>query len=127
MTLDPNDRAAITELLSKYALYIDARRVDEWMDLWEPDAVIEVDDGRPIIRTETDRRNLAVTAPVGVHMSAFPIIGETDVVSSVVTQQSFLFYDLGKMFVKAGWYDDIVVKRNGKWRFSSRMIRFFGG
>ena len=46
MGLSLEDRCEITELLSQYGLLLDRQQIDEWMALFVPDAVFEMQ-GRP--------------------------------------------------------------------------------
>jgi hypothetical protein len=123
MTLSLGDRSEITELLSLYGLLLDQQRVDEWMELFLREAVLEVD-GRPCLATAEDRLELARTAPPGTHLSAFPVIREGDAVDSARAEQTFMFRDAKSSRMFAGWYEDVLVKFEGAWRFQHRTIRF---
>ena len=118
------DRQVITELLSRYGLLIDQKRVDEWMELFVEEAVIEVP-GRPPLRTGAERRGLAEGAPVGLHLAAPPILragGSDDV---ALGEQSFQYQNAvtGKPII--GWYEDELVKQGQRWYIARRVIQFF--
>jgi SnoaL-like domain len=118
------DRQQITELLSSYGLFIDQKRLDEWMELFVEDAVIEMP-GRPPLRTGPERRGLAEGAPLGVHLAAPPILraGRSDDIA--LGEQSYLFHNAvtGKPVI--GWYEDELVKQNQRWYIARRVIQFF--
>jgi SnoaL-like protein len=118
------DRQAITELLSRYGLLIDQRRLDEWMELFLADAVIEVP-GRTQMSTGPDRRGLAAGAPPGEHLVAPPIIRAGNSDDSALVEQSFQYYNLETRKVLVGWYEDELVKREDTWYIARRAINYF--
>jgi SnoaL-like domain len=118
------DRLAITELLSRYGLLIDQQRIDEWMELFLADAVIEVP-GRPHLNTGPDRRALAAGAPPGEHLAAPPIIRPGNSDDSALVEQSFHYYNLETRKVLVGWYEDELVKREDTWYIARRAIKYF--
>jgi SnoaL-like domain len=118
------DRQAITELLSRYGLLIDQKRIDQWMELFLADAVIEVS-GRPPMATGPDRRALAEGAPAGEHLVAPPIIRAGTSDDSALVEQTFHYYNLETRKVLVGWYEDELVKREDTWYISRRAIKYF--
>lgn len=121
-----DDGVEITQLLSKYCLLLDCRRVDEWLELFEPDATIAVGDRTPL-STEQERRELIVNSPRGAHLSAVPIIRMGDSHERATSEQTFVFFNIGTAQVRAGWYTDDLVKREDRWYLQRRVIRFFEG
>jgi SnoaL-like domain len=117
------DRSEITELLSRYGLLLDQQRVDEWMELFAPDAVLEIE-GRGSLRTVEDRLELGRTAPQGTHLCAPPVIRAGDSGGTARAEQTFMFRsaELGQLL--AGWYEDVLVKFGDRWHFRERSIRF---
>ena len=105
----PEDRLAITEVMSKYALFIDTRRTEEWEALFEDDSIIEID-GRPPIDTAEGRRKLIQGSPRGVHLAAAPIIRDGPATDSAVAEQTFMFHNLVTGASLAGWYEDTLVE-----------------
>lgn len=124
MTLSLEDRTDITELLSRYGLFLDQLRADEWLQLFLPDAVVEIE-GMSSLRTNAERLELLHTAPRGVHLSAPPIISEGVTADTATSQQTFMFLQAKRGSLLAGWYDDALVKSEGTWRFQRRIIRFY--
>lgn len=121
--LSVEDRLAITELLSGYALYLDQGDMDRWLDLFLPDAVIEVPGQEPV-RSREERVLLARTSPKGTHLVAPPVIRAGDGPGEAVAEQSFLFrgdFDGG---ILSGWYRDLVVKREATWYLSRRSVHY---
>lgn len=125
MALEQEDRFDITNLTSRYGLLIDSRRFDEWSELWEPDASIDVP-GRGPIETEEARRKLVMGSPPGVHLVAAPVVEEGGGPGTASVEQSFVFHNLATGQLMAGWYEDSLVKRDGRWYFARRAIHYFG-
>jgi SnoaL-like domain len=123
VSLSWEDRSEVTELLSRYALLLDRQRIDEWMDLFESDAVIDIQ-GLDPLTTEERRRDLGLTAPRGTHLSAPPVLREGDAEGTALVEQTFFFRDAATKAVLGGWYEGIVVKRGGTWRFRRFAVRF---
>jgi hypothetical protein len=122
--IDQQDRLDITELLSKWGLFIDSRRFEDWWAILEPDASIDIAGGPPII-TEEGKLDIARNSPRGVHISAPPVISAGPVAATAQVEQSFFFYNIETKKALAGHYEDVVVKRAGRWYLSRRSIRFF--
>jgi hypothetical protein len=123
--LSLEDRCEITELLSQYGLLLDRQQIDEWMALFVPDAVLEMQ-GRPPLTTQADREELGRTAPHGTHLAAAPVISEAASVNTAECEQTFMFRDAATGRMLAGWYEDVLVKVDGDWRFRQRLIHFHG-
>jgi 3-phenylpropionate/cinnamic acid dioxygenase small subunit len=123
MALSNSDRVEIAELLSRYGLLMDRQRTEEWMDLFVNDAALDIE-GRPLLSSADDRLDLAHTAPHGTHLSAPPVISEGALPETARTEQAFIFRNRAEGSFLGGWYEDDLVKADGRWRFQRRTIRF---
>jgi hypothetical protein len=123
--LSLEDRSAITDLLSQYGLLLDRQQVDEWMALFVDDAVFEME-GRSPLTTAAERAELASTAPSGTHLAAPPVIRQGGATDTAESEQTFMFRDAETGRMLAGWYEDVLVRVEGTWRFRHRTIRFHG-
>jgi SnoaL-like domain len=123
VSLTWEDRIEITELLSRYALLLDQQRLDEWMDLFMADAVIDID-GQPSLTTIEGRRHLGQTAPRGTHLCAPPVLREGDVEGTALAEQTYVFRNIATGGLLSGWYEDALVKSNGTWRFVRLGVHF---
>lgn len=122
MAVAVEDWIAISELLSRYAMTIDQKRIDEWMDLLTDDAVIVIP-GLDPMTTPQARRRMAENTSLGVHHPGPPVIREGDGAGTAVAEQSFVFHNLVTGKVVLGWYRDELTKRD-RWYLSRREIRF---
>jgi SnoaL-like domain len=121
--LSLEDRSEIIELLSQYGLLLDRHRIDEWMQLFVPDATLKME-GNPPWATAAAREELGRTAPKGTHLAAPPVILEGKLPNSAVAEQTFLFRAAASGRMLAGWYEDVLVNVEGAWRFQLRSIYF---
>ncbi len=123
MTLDLDDRQAITELLSRYGLLIDQRRLDEWSTLFTEECEFVVP-GLGTFSTVADRRRMVENGMRGVHLVAAPVIRAGDTGGTAEAEQSFMFRagDSGRFMT--GWYRDTLVKEGGRWRIARRAIEY---
>ena len=115
-----DDQRAITTLVATYGSLLDRARVDEWLDLFAPDAEFLVY-GRSFAGPE-GLRSMAVGAPAGIHLGALPVI--TIDGDRAVVEQSFVFIDATTHDTRVGWYDDVVVRLDGRWLIQSRRCTF---
>lgn len=142
MTVAVEDWIAISEILASCAMTLDQRRIDEWMGLFTPDAVIEIA-GREPLTTPEERRRMGEGTSRGLHQPGTPVIrtgeaggggeaggsGEDEAGgrggdgATAVAEQSFIFHNLVTGTVVLGWYRDELVKRD-RWYISRREIRF---
>jgi SnoaL-like domain len=117
-----SDLRAIHNLLSQYGALLDRLQVEEWLDLFTEEAVLDIDGN--ILDSREKRRTLTVTAPRGLHLSNLPVIvGEVEA-DSVRTTATFLFWNAAGRSARLGWYDDRLVRSGSDWRFASRRIAF---
>jgi hypothetical protein len=117
---DRRDRDGITDLLARYGSLLDRGHHAAWVDLFTEDGSFEVF-GRSF-KGGGGLMRMAETAPGGVHMAGLPVI-EIDGDAAVV-QQSFVFFDQQTHEVRIGWYDDVVRRQDGTWRFEKRRSTF---
>ncbi|MGO8861169.1 MAG: nuclear transport factor 2 family protein [Acidimicrobiales bacterium] len=123
MTLDLHDRQAITELLSRYGLLIDQRRLDEWTALFT-EACEFVVPGMGTFRTVEDRRRMVENGMRGVHLVASPVIRAGDADGTAEAEQSFMFRASETGRFMTGWYSDTLVKQDGVWLIARRAIQY---
>jgi hypothetical protein len=123
VSLTWEDRIEITELLSRYALLLDQQRLDEWTDLFTSEAVIDIQ-GQPSLTTIEGRRNLGQTAPRGTHLCAPPVLREGTAEGTALAEQTYVFRNIATGALLSGWYEHVVVKSNGTWRFEWLSVHF---
>ena len=117
---DHRGRDEVTDLLARYGSLLDRGDHAAWVDLFTAEGSFEV-----LGRSFQGREGLmgmAETAPGGVHMAGLPVI-ELDGDSAEV-QQSFVFIDQHSHEVRIGWYDDVMRREDGRWRFERRRATF---
>lgn len=123
MTLDLDDRQAITELLSRYGLLIDQRRLDEWSTLFTEECEFVVP-GMGTFSTVADRRRMVENGMRGVHLVAAPVIRAGDAGGTAEAEQSFMFRAGESGRFMTGWYRDTLVKEDGRWLIARRAIEY---
>ena len=123
------DRLAIRELLEVYADAVCRVDAEAWSSTWAEDATWELPD-YPDFGTVRGRDN--IVAQWKVAMSHYPGIifvatpGSIEIDGSRATVRSYTseVYDRdGTTKRDRGRYDDVVVKRNGRWVFQSRVFK----
>jgi 3-phenylpropionate/cinnamic acid dioxygenase small subunit len=115
-----NDREAILKLLRDYAEHADENRYRQWAELFEPDGCLEAF-GQEIIGREKLERFIS-KAPKGKHGFDAPTLsveGDRARVQSV-----FRFVADDPESHSVGTYRDVLVRRDGTWRFAERRIEF---
>jgi uncharacterized protein (TIGR02246 family) len=123
------DRLAIRELLETYADAVCVVDADAWASTWAEDGVWELPD-YPEIGKIVGKSNIlaawkaAMAQYPGVIFIATPgsieVRGEEAVVRSYTSE----VYDRdGATKRDRGRYDDVVVKRGGRWLFKSRVFK----
>lgn len=122
------DRAALAELVSRYAATVDARDLDGFADCFSEDAVAEYDggiklEGRPAIRTfmsEAFQSGIGLDKP-STHLMANTIIeldgNEARLRSTAI---ACLTNKPGKVIVRGLRYTDRCVREGTRWRFLHR-------
>jgi hypothetical protein len=115
-----NDHIEITALAARYGALLDRDRIDEWLELFTPDAAFHVY-GRSF-DGHAGLRKMAEGAPGGIHMGGLPVITvDTD---TAQVGQSFVFVDRATHETRIGWYDDELVRVDGRWLIQTRRCTF---
>ena len=115
-----DDRSAIRELLTGYALALDAGDVDACVKLFATD-------GEFLVYGNTFAGHEGMTkmfrdAPRGLHLTG---VSHIDVRGDTATARSqVLFVRAGSLQLRPALYDDELVRREGRWRFRRRRCRF---
>lgn len=125
-SLTPDDRLAITELLSRYARAIDFHRWDELPALFTTDCV--VDFGRVMgVHEGHDgvRRMAGMIGSTGLTMRHYVtnvIVEQADGDRAEVTSYVLALTGpaFGSLAVTTGRYEDEVVRRDGRWLIRRR-------
>jgi uncharacterized protein (TIGR02246 family) len=123
------DRLAIRELLEGYAHAVTCCDADAWSALWADDSEWSLPDYPDI---GTTRGKAAIVAMWREAMKGFPGImfqawpGSIEINGDravVVSYTSEVYVQDGATKRDRGRYEDVCVKRNGKWLFQSRSFR----
>ncbi len=117
-----SDLQAIHSLLSRYGALLDRLEVEEWLDLFSEDAVLDI--GGELLDSRDKRRALTASAPRGLHVANLPVISGDVEAGQVDSMATFLFWNSGRQTTRLGWYDDRLVRVGADWRFASRRISF---
>jgi 3-phenylpropionate/cinnamic acid dioxygenase small subunit len=120
--MSSSELQAVHNLLGSYGMLLDRLIVEEWLDLFTDDAILDIDGN--LLDSREKRRGLTASAPRGLHVSNLPVISgepESDELSATST---FLFWNTRKRTTRLGWYDDALVRVDGGWRFAARRISF---
>lgn len=121
MNLSPEDHIAITQLLARYCLSLDADDIAAWVDLFTPDGCFEVY-GRSWEGPD-GLRQMATAAPGGLHLGGPPVIDMIDS-DHATTKQNMLFVDRTDGSARHSVYTDEVVKTEIGWRIKRRRTQF---
>lgn len=134
------DRAEIQELVTRYVIALDTRDADSYASVFTEDAVYEVPGnvyrGREAIRkivtdlqASRERSLAAGTEPVDLYhvMSNSSIeIVDADEARHTSYAQTVRAADNGQFIVGfMGRYEDVIVKREGRWQILSRKLVSF--
>ena len=125
------DRMEIAELRARYCQYYDHGRVDDFMTLFAPDALLElgpmgIPHGTDEIRAAVVEAQKVSSGP-GQFIRHFNPPGTTDFVDDDhAVGASHLLFQLGGEpdLTGAGTYYDEYVKLDGDWRFAARHLTF---
>jgi 3-phenylpropionate/cinnamic acid dioxygenase small subunit len=117
----PEDHVAITNLLARYCLTLDADDVDAWVALFTPDSAYEVYgrswDG------EDGLRKMMRAAPRGLHLGGPPVI-EMDGPDRARTTQNLLFMAASTGEMRRSVYTDELRRTSEGWRIARRRCQF---
>ena len=116
------DLRVVHNLLGRYGLLLDRLDVEEWLDLFTDDAVLDIDGTE--LDSREKRRHLTTTAPRGVHVVNHPVITGDPATDSLSATATFLFRSVDGVTVRLGWYDDRLERVGDQWRFTYRRISF---
>jgi SnoaL-like domain len=115
-----DDYAAIRELITDYALALDAGDIDGCTQLFTADAEVKVY-GRSFVRHEGLRKMFA-DAPHGLHLTG---VSRIDIHGDTATARSqVLFVRAGDLQLRPGLYDDELIRDGERWRFRRRRCQF---
>jgi hypothetical protein len=119
---------AIARLTFDYAFFNDTFRVDELVELFAPDAVLDFTraglsrlEGRDSIRDFFERERRAVTHLMHVTTNHRLDVGSDTATGTVYFTATAAMSD-GRENTARGYYDDAYVRRDGSWRFAARVI-----
>jgi 3-phenylpropionate/cinnamic acid dioxygenase small subunit len=121
MTTFADDYAEISNLVARYCVLLDLDDVDQWLELFVPDASYQVY-GRTFVGHEGLRRMMA-GAPGGLHLGGPPVVLQIDG-DRARTQQNLLFIERTSGEMRKAVYDDELVRTEDGWRIGSRRCRF---
>jgi hypothetical protein len=114
-----NDELEIRNLMARYCLYLDLDQVEDWVQLFTPDAVYEVY-GRGWVGHER-LRSMFSGAPGGLHLGGPPVI-ELDG-DRARTLRNLLFVERSGA-QRSAVYDDELVRTDAGWRIARCRCRF---
>ncbi len=117
----PEDQVAISDLLARYCLTLDADDVDAWVQLFTPDAVYEVY-GRAFEGHEGLRKMMS-GAPGGLHLGGPPTIEMRDS-DHASTKRNLLFIDRVHGEQRSAIYSDELARTTDGWRIARCRCRF---
>lgn len=120
MTTTPRivDIASVNDLLARYALTMDRRRLDQWVALFTPGAELAVGSRR--YRGHDELRAMAEASMLGIHLPG-PTNVEIDG-DHAVSEQTFVFVSTAESVISTGFYNDRLVRTADGWRFEERLI-----
>ena len=125
--LNLEDKITIQELITKYNLAIDNKRLDEWINTWTDDGIWTTTFGEAKGKSELKNMINQITnefASGKRHFSTNIIIEETQ--NNMVSANSYLtVIEAYKSLqvVASGTYSDILKKNNtGEWKFFQRKL-----
>jgi hypothetical protein len=120
MPTTAQDRDEIIDVLAAYGSLLDREQIDEWLELFTPDCEFLVY-GR-IFHGPEGLRRMTADAPGGLHLGAVPTVKVNG--DEARAGQSFLFVDQKTHEQRIGWYDDELVRLDGRWRIARRRCTF---
>ncbi|TMC51286.1 MAG: nuclear transport factor 2 family protein [Chloroflexi bacterium] len=122
------DREAIRELRARYTHYYDDRRLDDFLELFTEDAVLQLGILGPARGREQMRRSLEGPmreAAFAVHFTSDEITEFTGDDEAVGRARFSIHYGRRPNIEGAGTYHDVYRRTEGRWRFASRTMEFF--
>lgn len=113
--------AGIARLLTSYGSFLDRGEHDAWLSLFAEPSTLVIASQTPLTTADA-RRQLAETAPKGVHIANPPLVSHSG--DSATSVQTFVFWDATTGIGVPGWYDDELRLDRGSWKFIRRSITF---
>jgi uncharacterized protein (TIGR02246 family) len=115
-----DEHTAIRELIAGYALALDGGDFDACVQLFTDDAEFLVY-GRSFAGHEGIAK-MFTDAPRGLHMTG---VSRIDVDADTATARTqVLFVRAGDLHLRPALYDDLMVRRDGRWLFRQRRCQF---
>lgn len=127
-SLTVEDRLNIQELASIYAYAMDTNDLDTWIRLWSPTGVWEGPRG---VYTGTEEL-LRLIPDLGArvqgkrHVITNHIIKGNDNIATMICYMLVVDAKAGGNSVTTATYQDVLVKTDGVWLFSKRVMRIDG-
>jgi hypothetical protein len=118
--LSIEDRLQIEELLSTYVISLDVDDIEATVSLFTEDGEFQIYD-RAFAGHERLRK-MMTSAPKGLHLGGRSVI--TPSPEGATVRQQLVFYAADRSEQRLTFYDDVVVKVDGRWRFRVRNCRF---
>jgi hypothetical protein len=120
--LSIDDRLAVEDLISDYALALDRDDVDAVLALFVPDGVFETY-GREFAGHDRLRRMLE-SAPKGLHLAGRTRISSRE--GGATVRKQLMFVDAQTHETRLALYEDQVEKVDGQWMFRRITCQFIG-
>ena len=125
--LNLEDKITIQELITKYNLAIDNKRLDEWINTWTDDGIWTTNFGEAKGKSELKNMIDQITnefASGKRHFSTNIIIEETqNYMASANSYLTVIEAYKSPQVVASGTYSDILKKNNtGEWKFFQRKL-----
>ena len=117
----PEDQVAIANLMARYCLTLDVDDIEGWLALFTPDAAFEVY-GRSWEGID-GLRQMASSAPGGLHLGGPPVIEMVDR-DRARTTQNLLFIDRSDGSSRSAVYHDELRRMPEGWRIARRRCQF---
>lgn len=115
------DMLEIRDLFARYLLLQDVGDTDGWAALFSDDCEF-VAHGQAWRGKAGVREMLELAAADGVHLAADPVIRLDG--DRATSQQTFFAIHADRKTMRIGWYEDDVVRQDGRWRLASRRVTF---
>jgi ketosteroid isomerase-like protein len=111
---DIADELAIHRLFAEYCLRFELETIDDWLDLFTPDAVFDVH--RRSLNGRQEIKDMLSQAPHGIHIAgACRIKIEGDKAETV---QNYSFLGKEEKFSNKGWYHRDLVRTADGWKIA---------
>ncbi len=118
------DVLAIRELVERYCDAVMLKDPDLWGTTWAEDGAAWVMYGNPMEGKETIVTRWTGMMAAVKSISFFPMIVSVDVDGNTATSKNYFKEDIelhdGRTYSSTGYYNDALVKRNGRWVFLTR-------